>query len=228
MAVRRGRCSELIGHWPGEPLPAAASPSALRSFDRLRRPKAGSSLLPRGTRDESPQGSGQPCRMAGPGMGSRPRIEYGAGCPRERRLCAQAGDRFPSPRERRLCARPGMGSRRHGNDDYVLRPGMGSRPRIEYGAGCPRERRLCAQAGDRFPSPRERRLCAQAGDGFPSPYRVRGRLSTGTTAMCSGRGWVPVPVSSTGQAVHGNDGYVRRLLAPPGPVGRRGGFRPRL
>ena len=45
----------------------------------------------------------QPCRMAGPGMGSRPRIEYGAGCPRERRLCAQAEDGFPTARERRLC-----------------------------------------------------------------------------------------------------------------------------
>ena len=66
----------------------------------------------------------------------------------------------------------------------------------------------------------------RVGDGFPSPYRVRGRLSTGTTAMCSGRGWVPVATGTT--AMCSGRGWVpspreRRLCARPGMGSRRHG-----
>ena len=62
----------------------------------------------------------------------------------------------------------------------------------------------------------------RAGDGFPSPYRVRGRLSTGTTAMCAGRGWVPVATGTTAMCA----GCWPRLARLGGGAGSDPDFEP--
>ena len=109
---------------------------------------------------------------------------------------------------------------------WVAGGGTGERdgfpPRIRYGAGFSRERRLGGrpyggtegrERGDGFPLSRERRLGGSPW--VPAPYQVRGRLFAGTTVGEPPLRWDggeregmgSRPVSGTGQAFRGNDGW---------------------